>query len=308
VIPDYQTLMLPVLQALEDGKDHKKQDLVTQLGVQFQLTSDDLTQLLPSGTQKVFESRVGWAITYMKKAGLIESPQKAVFRATKRGLTTLASGPSVINNKMLMQYPEFVQFIKNSPKPDGKVASQGDPVGEQSVLELTPEEVLRQAHQRVMHALASDLLDRVKKCSPAFFERLVVKLLVALGYGGTESDAAQAVGKSGDGGIDGIIKEDVLGLDVIYLQAKRYDNATVGRPAIQQFVGALSGRHANKGVFITTSSFSPDAQNYASAITQKVILIDGEQLARLMIRTGVGVTTTETLELKRVDSDYFEEE
>ena len=305
MIPDYQALMLPVLKSLRPGKDLKKQTLIEQLAAEFQLTGEERAQMLPSGAQRTFDNRVGWAVTYLKKAGLVDSPQRAVFRVTDRGSNALASGPARIDLAYLEQFQEFRAFKGKSP---GDTVTPG-PTPDSQQPPPTPEEQLRQAHQQITSALADDLLDRVKRCSPGFFERLVVQLLVRLGYGGTEADAARAVGRTGDGGIDGTIKQDTLGLDFVHIQAKRYDSTTVGRPAIQQFAGALLGKNATKGVFITTSAFTADATSYAASISpQKVILIDGDQLTRLMIRTGVGVATADTFELKRVDSDYFDEE
>ncbi|MGZ5224669.1 MAG: restriction endonuclease, partial [Burkholderiales bacterium] len=243
-----------------------------------------------------------WARTYLKKAGLIESTRRAYFRIAERGRSVLAKNPTRIDVKFLEQFPEFVAFRdlrreQVDDKPPALAAGT----------EATPEEALDAAYQRLRIDLESELLDQVKAASPAFFERLVVELLVRMGYGGTLRDAGQAVGKSGDGGIDGIIKEDLLGLDVIYIQAKKWEG-TVGRPEIQKFAGALQGHRARKGVFITTSAFSSDAIEFAVRIDSKIVLIDGAMLARYMIDNDVGVSAYRSYQVKKIDSDYFSEE
>jgi len=299
-IPDYQSCMLPLLRVYADGQDHTFREVVDALAREFKLTDAERREMLPSGRQEVFENRVGWARTYMKKAGLIESPKRGVNRITKRGLDVLKQNPDRIDVSFLAQFQEFKDFrALRHTKPD-----------EEPELDLnnkTPEESLEGAYQKLRSDLAADLLQRLKTCSPAFFERLVIEVIVKMGYGGTRKDAGKAIGKSGDGGIDGIIKEDKLGLDAIYIQAKRWEN-TVGRPEIQKFVGALTGQRAKKGLFITTSNFSSDAEDYVSRIDAKVVLIDGETLAQLMIDHNVGVSTIGTYEIKKVDSDYFSEE
>jgi len=301
-IPDYQTIMLPLLQCLTDGKEHNIGEVVDALAEEFQLSAEERQQLLGSGQQTVIRNRAAWARTYLKKAGLIASTRRGFFRITDRGQSVLTSMPPRIDVKFLEQFPEFVAFRELwHERPDeiqGAAAVTSD---------ATPEEVLDAAHQRIRLDLEVELLDQVKTASPSFFERLVVELLVQMGYGGTLRDAGQAVGKSGDGGIDGIIKEDRLGLDVIYIQAKRWD-ATVGRPEIQKFAGALQGHRARKGVFITTSSFSSEALEYVSRIDSKIVLIDGSALAKHMIDHNVGVSTSRSYEVKKIDSDYFSEE
>lgn len=298
-IPDYQACMRPLLRSAADEAEHTVRRAVERLAVEFRLDPAEQAELLTSGTP-VFVSRVGWAATYLRKAGLLESTRRGYFRITPRGLATLSTGEE-INTRFLERYPEFVTF-QGRTKPDGEVAATAqltpktDPV--------TPEEAIESSFGSLRAQLSDELLQQIMGCSPAFFERLVVEVLVRMGYGGSRRDAGQAIGRSGDGGIDGIIKEDALGLDTIYIQAKRWEG-TVGRPEIQRFVGALQGQRARKGVFITTSTFSADAERYASMIENKVVLIDGEHLASLMIDHGVGVSTAAVYEVKRVDSDYF---
>lgn len=293
-VPDYQSIMLPLLKLASDGKDHSMRDAFEELAKDFKLTEEDIRELLPSGTQTVWENRVGWARTYLKKAGLVEYKKRGWFTITSSGMDVLDSKPSKIDNKYLMRFPDFVKFKTKSKEPIV------DPVE-------TPEEILEYNYKILMDNLAQDLLNQVKNSSPQFFEKLVVDLLLKMGYGGSRKDAGEALGKSGDGGIDGIIKEDRLGLDVIYLQAKRWEN-TVPRPEIQKFAGALQGQQAKKGVFITTSSFSEGAKDYANIIDSKVVLIDGERLTQLMIDFNIGVSNISSYEVKRMDTDYFSEE
>lgn len=301
-LPDYQTVMLPLLRFIKDGKEHNLGEVVDSLADEFNLSPVERQQLLGSGQQTVIRNRAGWARTYLKKAGLIESVRRGFFRITERGQSVLASKPERIDVKYLEQFPEFVAFRElRHERPDEA------PLPITVASDATPEEALDSAYGRLRLDLEAELLDQVKGASPSFFERLVVELLVRMGYGGTLRDAGQAVGKSGDGGIDGIIKEDRLGLDVIYIQAKRWDS-TVGRPEVQKFAGALQGHRARKGVFITTSSFSADAVDFASRIDSKIVLIDGAALARHMIDHNVGVSVARTYEVKRIDSDYFSEE
>jgi len=300
--------MRPLLEVLSDGEEHVMRDVYRAIADHFSLTDDDRQELIPSGTQGLLDNRVGWAKTYLLKAGLLQSPRRGVIQISDRGRQALAS-KDLINNKFLRQLPEFIEFFTGSGDETqaGAVELQQTGTIASPAAEKTPEELIETGYQQVQNALASDLLERVKSCSPAFFERLVVELLVKMGYGGSLADAGKAVGRSGDHGIDGIIKEDRLGLDVIYLQAKRWEN-TIGRPEIQQFAGALQGQRARKGVFIATSTFTAEARQYAATISTRIILIDGTELARLMITHGVGVTPVAVYELKRVDSDYFAEE
>ncbi|MGI5059024.1 restriction endonuclease [Treponema pectinovorum] len=302
-IPDYQTLMLPVLKCVADGNEHKIKDIIEKLAEEFSLTEDELGIMIPSGTQSVFYNRVGWARTYLKKANLINSEAKGSIKITERGKEILKENPQRIDNKFLKQFDEFVEFRnKVNPKKE-KIDFETEYINQ------TPEELIDGAFQDFQKSLAEELLEKIRKVNPSFFERLVVALLVKMGYGGSIKDAGRAVGKSGDEGIDGIIKEDKLGLDVIYIQAKRWkENNIIGRPEIQKFVGALAGQGAKKGIFITASSFSKEALEYKPMNDTKVILIDGIELANLMIEYNLGVAPLHSYELKRIDSDYFDEE
>ena len=300
-IPDYQTLMLPLLKVAADGKVHTKREALNLLAEQFGLTDDERKELLPSGNQGVFDNRIGWARTYLKKSGLIEYPQRGHFQITDRGESVLAQNPPIINVAFLRQFPEFLEF-------HGKGTADPEPPESPEALRETPEEMVASGYLKLRKQLESEILGRVKAAPPDFFERLVVRLITAMGYGGSLLDAGKAIGKTGDGGIDGVIKEDKLGLDLIYLQAKRWDSSSVGRPEIQKFVGALHGKRARKGIFLTTSTFTKDAHDYAEGLETKVILIDGVQLAELMFDYGVGVSTESTYVVKRIDSDFFEDE
>jgi restriction system protein len=267
----------------------------------FQLTDAEREELLPSGRQSRFANRVAWAKVYLEQAGLLHSPTRGHFVITARGLEVLKAPPDRISIKFLEQFPEFANF--RSRKPGGTGGSGGGDGGTEE--SETPEEALEGAYQKIRVGLATDLLTRVKAAPPRFFEQLVVELLLKMGYGSARKGSAEAIGKAGDEGIDGIISEDRLGLEQVYLQAKRWDG-TVGRPEIQRFVGALHGKRARKGVFITTGGFSADAARYVENIDPKVVLIDGEQLADFMIDFDLGVTQERTYQLKRVDSDYFD--
>lgn len=300
-IPDYQTCMLPFLRHLADGNEHSLRDTEEALAAHFSLTPSERAELLPSGQQGIFKNRIGWARTYLKKASLLEAPKRAVFKITERGLQALASNPVRIDAKFLEQWPEFIKFRDASKDTNG----QTQPV-ELPLTTITPEEEIELAYQSLREQLAQELLAKILTCSPVFFEQLVVELLVKMGYGGSRRDAGERIGQTGDGGIDGIIKEDRLGLDTIFIQAKRWQGS-VGRPEIQKFVGALQGQRARKGVFITTSFYTVDAVDYASRIDTKVVLIDGKQLSALMIDFDVGVSAAAAYVVKRIDSDYFEE-
>ena len=304
-IPDYQTLMLPVLRATADGSEHQMKELISSLIDKYDMTEEEKTQLLPSGAAHVFGSRVAWAKTYLKQAGLLSSPRRGVFVITASGKELLAKNPSNIDNNTLNGYKAFRDFRERSRTTDNDSANS-QPVVELP-LEQTPEDAMAAAYKRLRSELEAELLEQVSKASPTFFEQVVVDLVVAMGYGGSRQDAGRAIGKSGDGGVDGIIKEDKLGLDAIYLQAKRWE-ATVGRPEIQKFAGALQGLRATKGIFITTSSYSRDALEYVQQIASKIILIDGKTLVRYMAEHNVGVSTVGRYEIKSVDSDYFESE
>lgn len=305
-VPDYQSLMLPLLQYVGTKKDEtSNSEAVEALAKELSLTDEDLKEMLPSGVQSTFVNRVGWAATYMKKAGLLEATRRGYFRITPRGQKLLKKKPSAINVKLLKRYPEFLEFqqLKGT-----RSASKGDTSGTASDLSTaTPSEALETAYENLRDELADELLSKLKKSSPAFFERVVVELLVKMGYGGSRADAGKAIGRSGDGGIDGIIKEDKLGLDVVYIQAKRWESNPVGRPDVMQFAGALQAQKANKGIFITTSRFTDDAKRYVAQIGSKIVLIDGEQLTNLMIDSDVGVSTISLYPVKKIDADYFDE-
>lgn len=300
-IPDFQTLTLPVLRYFGDEKAHSKDEVLSVLGKEFGLSDEELGELLPSGRQSRFDNRVAWAKSYLKQAGLLDNVARGMHRITPRGMKVLSDPPARIDLKFLERFDEYKAFKNRS----GKKSYVNTDVT--AIQESTPEELLETGYKELRANLAGELLLRVKAGSPAFFERLVVELLVRMGYGGTREDAGEVLGKSGDGDIDGIINEDRLGLDVIYLQAKRWEG-DVGRPEIQKFVGALAGHKANKGVFLTTSGYSKEARVYAGQINAKLVLIDGPMLAELMIDYGLGVATVTSYEIKRVDSDYFAED
>ncbi len=300
-IPDYQTLMLPVLRYAATQDPATLRGATDAMCDAFRLSEDERRELLPSGRQTTIANRVGWARTYLAKAGLIDSPKRGTFAITDRGRTVLASKPAQIDNALLRQFPEFLEF-KQAP------SGAGEPAVESESQVDTPEEVIEAAYESLKLALAEELLQRIMQASPSFFERLVVALLVRMGYGGTLRDAGQALGQSGDEGIDGIIKEDRLGLDIVYVQAKRWrPDRTVSRPELQKFAGALQGQRARKGVFITTSSFTSGAREYVQAIESKIVLIDGPMLTQLLMDFGVGVSTIATYEVKAIDSDYFDQ-
>ncbi len=301
-IPDYQTIMLPLLKIAGDKKEHSIREAIDHIGNLFKLSEQERKEVLPSGRSYIIDNRVGWARTYLKKAGLLEDTRRSYFRITDKGAEVLAKSPTEINIKFLQQFSEFNEFRKKK--------DEGEEEQEQVIQEetsQTPQELLEYGYQKIKRDLAQELIELVKKASPRFFEQLVVELLLKMGYGGSLKDAGKAIGQSGDGGIDGIIKEDKLGLDVIYIQAKRWENV-VGSKEIRNFVGSLVGQKANKGVFITTSGYTKDALEYVKTITHKVILIDGEMLSQLMIENNVGVSGVINYEVKKIDSDYFVEE
>ncbi len=301
-IPDFQTLMLSLLRAAAEGKELSMNDVRAHLANEYLLTESERTQLIPSNRQTVFANRVAWAKVYLSQACLLSPTRRGFFRISSRGLDVLKENPPRVDINYLERFPEFIDFRtrKKNQESDSQIKISRDEIG-------TPEELLEAAYQKIRDGLISDLLTRIKEGTPIFFEKLVVELLLKMGYGGSRREAGAAIGKSGDEGIDGIISEDRLGLDVVYLQAKKWEG-TVGRPEIQKFVGALHGKRAKKGVFLTTGLFSSEAQVYVSHIDPKVVLIDGQQLAELMIDFGVGVTTVAEYQIKRVDSDYFSEE
>lgn len=305
MIPDYQSLMLPLLRHVSDRQEHKYRDLIENLATEFKVTDQERKELLASGNQLIFDNRVGWAKTYLKKAGLLDSPKRATFVITELGVQTLNKNPDHIDAKYLRQFPAFLEFIHAGRN---ESESEEEKISHEPTIK-TPEENLDKAYQNIRKSLASELLTNVVELSPTFFERLVVELLVKMGYGGSIKDAGKAIGKSGDEGIDGTIKEDKLGLDIIYIQAKRWKKGNVvGRPELHKFVGALAGQGAKKGIFITTSNFTKEALDYTPKNETKIVLIDGEQLAQLMIDYNLGCTPQQIYELKKIDTDYFDEE
>ena len=300
-IPDFQSIMLPLLKLSSDGEVHYIHDAVNRLADQYSLTEEERSRLLSSGQQPIFYNRVGWARTYLKKAGLLHDPRRGYFQIADRGKSVLENNPDKIDMKYLEQFPEYIEWRQTTRKTDPP--GGGDDTGD-----LTPEEALEDAYQKIRKDLADDLLSYAINSSSGFFEKLVVELLVKMGYGGTQREAARSVGKSGDEGIDGIIDEDRLGLDTIYIQAKKWQQGTsVGRPEIQKFVGALQGKKAKKGVFITTSNFTKDAYDFVRSIENKVVLIDGDRLTDLMIDYDIGVAGQTTYNIKTLDTDYFGE-
>ena len=301
-VPDFQSFFRPLLDVAADGKEHSLREARERLATDFQLSEEDLKELLPSGTQTKFDNRVAWAKSYLVQAKVLESPRRAHLRITERGRQLHSKGYERIDVKILNQYPEFVEF--HTPSKQNKTTLTSST--EEGTSE-TPEEILQKAYQSIRNDLSGEILDHIKSNTPSFFENLVVDLMVAMGYGGSRADAGKSIGQSGDEGIDGIIKEDRLGLDVIYIQAKRWEG-TVGRPEIQKFVGALHGKRAKKGVFITTGKFSDEANEYVRTIDPKVILIDGRSLAEYMIDFDLGTSKAVTYEIKKIDSDYFAEE
>lgn len=306
-VPDFQSLMLPVLKATADG-DINASDLRDRVVTMLQLSEADLSEMLPSGRQTTFANRTAWAKLFLRRAGLMEQVRRGVYRITPEGQKALAECPERIDARFLERYPAYVEWRRRNTAAGTDETSVGpiaDPPGSGSA---TPEEQIDKSYRALTVALETDLLDRIRESSPAFFESLVIDLLIAMGYGGGRAEMGKAIGRSGDGGIDGIIKEDALGLDVVYMQAKRYaaDNS-VGRPEVQGFAGSLDGVRATKGIFITTSSFTSAAREFAERISKRIILIDGSELARLMVRHNVGVRVRATYEIKKVDEDYFSE-
>lgn len=291
--------MLPVLRA-GDGEEVSVGDVTDKLAVEFKLTDDQRAQLLPSGKQTKFSNRVQWAKTYLIKAGLIRPTKRAHFKITERGRSVLKHRPQKIDIKFLTQFDEFNKFRFPTDEPKKETAAI-------RVVDLTPDETMRAAHDSINAALADELLTKIRTASPAFFEAVTVKLLVAMGYGGSLEDAGRALGKSGDGGVDGVIDEDQLGLDRIYIQAKKYkEGLAVSAGEIRNFFGALDQQKALKGIFMTTSSFSPSAQTTAAGLSKRIVLIDGPKLAKLMIKFDVGCRTTEIMAIKRIDEEFFE--
>jgi len=301
-IPTYQDFLLPLLEVASDEQQHLLSQTVEFLANQFKLSEEERKELLPSARQTKLANRIGWAITYLRKAKLLESGKRGTFYISLRGKEVLKSNPKYIDRRFLEKFIEFQEFQN--------IKSNGDKKTDSALIEYidqTPEETFETSYQKLKKELGESLLEQIKGCSPKFFEKLVVDLLLAMGYGGSRKDAGEAVGRNGDGGIDGIIKEDNLGLDLIYIQAKRWE-ASVGRPSVQAFAGSLEGIKARKGVMITTSQFTKEAKEYVKIIEKRIILIDGEKLTQLMIDFGVGVSEIQTYTLKKVDSDYFDED
>jgi restriction system protein len=302
-VPDFQSILLPLLKLSADGKEHTVPETEEKLADILNLTKEDREEMLPSGTQRRFVNRLAWTKVHLSKAGLIMSPRRSVYKITQRGLDALKENPDKINMGYLKQFEEYREFIKPTKGKDNADSDIG-PLAESLT---TPRETLENAYQVLRKELVQDILEKVKQATPRYFEEIVVELLVRMGYGGTVKDAGQATQYTNDEGVDGVIKEDKLGLDVIYIQAKRYKDIAIGRPEIQAFVGALDGKHANKGIFLTTSRFADTAFAYVKSISKKVVLIDGEQLANYMIDYNLGVSTTAVFELKKIDNDYFGE-
>lgn len=301
-VPDFQSFFKPLLDLASDGQEHSIKEAREWISNDMQLNEEDIQERLPSGTQRTFDNRVAWAKSYFVQAKVLESTKRAHFRITDRGRELHKRGYDRIDIRILNQYKEFVEF--HTPTKTDKEETQSTQIEEQT---STPEEVLQKAYLSIRNELAAELLEKVKSNTPGFFEDLVVDLMVAMGYGGSRADAGESLGRSGDEGIDGIIKEDRLGLDVIYLQAKRWEGS-VGRPELQKFVGALHGKRAKKGVFITTSTFAKGAIEYVMTIDPKVILIDGKKLTQYMIDFNLGTTTSTIYEIKKIDTDYFSED
>jgi len=306
-IPDYQTLMLPVLRLGAAGEISVR-NAIQRLATDFNLTDEERTELLPSGKQAVFANRVQWAKTYLVKAGLLEATRRAHFTITDRGRAVLAQNPRRLDNAFLDQFPEFRQFRNATRPPVASEAPEQNPAPS-SLEAATPEERIEGASKEIEDNLQAELLDRVMRMSPTFFENVVVDLLLAMGYGGAGADSGQRIGRTGDGGVDGVINEDALGLDIVYIQAKRYASGNVvGVDKVREFSGSMEERGATKGVFVTTSHFAPAARAFAERVPKRLILIDGRELSKLLVRYGVGVRAVRTIELKKVDLDYFEEE
>ena len=310
MIPDYQSLMLPLLKYVSDGKVHHIQDAISVLAKQLNLNEEDLNEWLPSKSQKKFYNRVYWAKAHLKMAGVLENKDKGQFKITNRGIEILKDNPEFVNVKYLSnKFEDYKNLISSYRKIDvNKITSSDKEIEtDDTYLEQTPEEQIELGYQKIRTSLLIDILNKLKSVHPSFFEKIVVGLLVKMGYGGSIQDAGKAIGKSGDEGIDGIIKEDKLGLDVIYVQAKRW-GGVVGRPELHKFVGALAGQGAKKGIFITTSSFTKEAKDYTPKNETKIVLIDGEKLSQYMMDHNLGVSVQNTYEIKKIDSDYFEEE
>ena len=295
-IPDYQSIMLPLLEYAGDQQEHSRHESIEHISKIFELSEAEKNQLLPSGTKPIINNRVGWAKTYLKKAGLLIYPKRGFLKITELGLNVLNDKPEKITNRYLQSFPSFLEFRETRKIKKDDMETEED---------KTPLEEIENGVQQINLELGADLLEYVIKSSPAFFERLVVDLLVRMGYGGSLFDAGRALGRVGDEGVDGVIKEDKLGLDNIYIQAKRWKRS-VGRPELQAFVGALQGKRSRKGIFITSSTFTVAAKDYVNSIETKVALIDGVTLVQYMIENELGVITRNTYKIKEFDLDYEE--
>jgi len=302
-VPDYQSLMLPVLEFAADGHEHRLREAVDSIAHTLKISDEDKQEMLPSGTQTRLYNRVGWSITYLHKAGLLSKPQRGSFQITESGRSLLQSGPSKIDNNTLDEYTSFREF---KSKRNNAIDGSSTEASEASEASNTPEERIEQSIVELDKSLMGEITESLSTVDPGRFEQIVVDLLVAMGYGGSRSDASRVIGKPGDGGIDGTIKEDRLGLDVIYIQAKRWQGP-VGRKEIQSFAGSLEGERATKGVFITTSAYTKQAEEYVNNIGKRIILIDGDRLARLMIDHRIGVTEVRSYSICKLDSDYYED-
>lgn len=298
-VPDYETLMLPILEFLSDNQERKTSEIVTHVSTRFNLSEEDMRALIPSGRAMLVNNRVGWACTYLRKARLISSRQRGMNQITEDGQSSLSQKPNKIDSAFLSQFEKFQDFRRETTNKTDSEATTTE-----ASEEKTPEEIIGIQSEIINNSIQKDLLEQITNMEPNSFEQLVVDLLIAMGYGGTAEDAGRAIGRTNDGGIDGVIKEDVLGLDTIFVQAKRWKNI-VPIKEIRDFAGALLSKRSNKGVFITTSTFPPSAHDFVSSIDRKIILIDGERLASLMIKFNLGVSTKQTIEIKEIDTDYF---
>lgn len=299
-VPDYETMMLPIQRFLKDGQIRKTSEIVSQVADEFELTPQDMKELIPSGRAKLINNRVGWACTYLRKAGLIESPQRAYNQISESGIEALEQNPPRIDNKFLQQFERFRKFQEENRSTSSATITTGS----QTIDEKTPEEIIGIQAELINSTLSNDLLEQISEMNPDRFEQLVVDLLLAMGYGGTAEDAGRAIGRSNDGGVDGVIMEDPLGLDSIYIQAKRWKN-TVPVREVRDFAGALMYKRSNRGVFITTSDFPESANDFVGSIDKKIILINGKRLAALMIKHNIAVNVVNSVEIKELDTDYF---
>jgi restriction system protein len=304
MIPDFQTVMLPILEILSDGKEYDRRNLIEKISDKFKLTDEERNELLPSGNSRIISNRVGWAKSYMVQAQLIETIRRGTYKISEKGFELLKQKPNKVDIKLLKTLPDFNKWQKSYSSKKEKDLTETNIDIE---TEQTPEELIDFSYLKLKEELASELLDKIKKASPNFFERLVIDLLIKMGYGGSKKEAGQILGKSGDGGIDGLIKEDKLGLDTIYVQAKRWEN-TVPVSQVRDFAGSLLSKKAKKGIFISTSEYPKSAYEFVSSIEPRIVLINGKELADMMIENNVGLSTKTFYEIKKIDSDYFEED